>query len=114
LSFNRLQVLDTSRHARSWVRLGQAVIIDAIYTVKNLRAGRILAGTITRTYYTLTNGRFQWADQSTDDLTVARSGTYHEKHSIGGGFQRRTTVRIVAKIKLGKLSRLRQVTVDVR
>jgi len=113
-SFDKLVAMDASGHVRSTFAVGQTVVVVATYTVRNLRSGAVLTGTVNGSYLVPVKGKFQTGGVFQDQIVATKSGVAVHRHTTVGGFAIATAIHVLVRVTLGRGFHEKQVAIQVK
>jgi hypothetical protein len=111
-SFDKLVATDASGHARSTFAVGQPVAIVVTYTVRNLRPGAVLTGTVNGSYLVPVKGKFQTGGVFQDQIVATKSGVAVHRHMTV--FSTATPIHVLVRITLGRGFHEKQIPIQVK
>jgi hypothetical protein len=111
-SFDKLVATDASGHARSTFAVGQSVAIVVTYTVRNLRPGAVLTGTVNGSYLVPVKGKFQTGGVFQDQIVAIKSGLAVHRHTTI--FSIATPIHVLVRITLGRGFHEKQIPIQVK
>jgi hypothetical protein len=113
-SFDKLVAMDATGHVRSTFAVGQTVVVVATYTVRNVRTGAVLTGTVNGSYLVPVKGKFQTGGVFQDQIVATKSGIAVHRHTTVGGFAIATAIHVLVRITLGRGFHEKQVAIQVK